>query len=359
MPSLEKRPAGEHSPEAWSAPFGVCMGAPLRLHISLLLVVVGTSFYAVQTASFHVALALIVYLVSLLAHEAAHASASWRIGGGVDKLILGPVGGLRLPRLPNDPDARVFVAMAGPICNLAILALGACCLAMNNEQQLLMLFVPSFDSLALDATVVDNRPVMVLARIAVWINWPLFVLNLLPAFPFDGSEVARSLLWPWLGRRSATLLVARLGYIVGVSAIAVAIYFDAETLSQTTRFALLGVGLLMCFGAHRDLLHSIQTHDTTPGNRRDISAEGPGDPLDDFWLEESCNQMALVELKQRRVDATSEPEPNVNWDEPIDEDQLDKVLAKLYSEGIETLSSEERSLLDRASKTFRERRRRD
>ena len=40
------------------------------------------------------------------------------------------------------------------------------------------------------------------------------LLNLLPAYPFDGGPIFRSMLWPALGRRTARVVTGRAGMIV-------------------------------------------------------------------------------------------------------------------------------------------------
>ena len=352
-PTTHQTPDGSMHPYWWSAPFGVWLGVPLRLHVTLVLVAVVAAGYAVETSSFQVALALAVYLASLLAHEAAHCVAAWRVGGGLDQVVVGPVGGLSQPRLPNDPEARVFVAMAGPMANLAIVVLGTCCLAMHNEPALLSLFVPSLETLHNEGQAAADRPVLTLARLAVWVNWPLFVLNLLPAFPFDMGEVARSLLWPWLGQKSSSILVGRLGYVVGLLCLftAPAIYSSEDV--SATRLVLMILGVVVCFGAHRDLIRSQHEPDTSPRTARGPVLGDESDAFDDFWLDDQDDQMVLVELKQRRADQPSTPAPHGVVEESLDEERLDEILAKLYEKGIENLSDDERGLLQRASEKYR------
>ena len=340
--------------DCWSAPFGVWLGVPLRLHLTLVLPVAAASVVAVQRGSFEIALALAVYVMALVVHEVAHALAAWRIGGKTESIVMGPCGGLRQRRLPNDPEARVFVAMAGPMANLALVVAGVFCLAAQDEPALLGLLLPRLDVLSDHAIHVIDQPGMVLARTVVWINWPLFVLNLLPAFPFDGGEAARSLLWPWLGKRSSSEAVVRMAYITGTLLVLLSPVIDqsVETIpSIGLSFAMLGV--VVCFGAHRD---SIASRSATPDldELLGVSDLGENGLLDDFWLDQN-DQMVLVEMKQHTGGATP-PKPHAPFDEPPDEERVDEVLAKLHQDGLDRLTPEERELLERASRSYRTRR---
>lgn len=344
----------------WSAPFGVWMGAPLRLHLSLLLLIGAIACYAVENASYQAMLCLLVYLASLLAHEAAHSAATWRVGGRVDQLVIGPFGGLNRVRLPNDPEARVFVALAGPMANLALVLLGFFLLVVLygdpslDEPRLADYLFPSLDSGVIDGDVASERPIVILARFAMIVNWPLCVLNLLPAYPFDGGAAARSLLWPWLGKKSSAAFVARSAKLIGVACIVAAPMLGDNEHQLFYRIGLVSLGIVLCFGAQRDLILSRSDLDSTQRPARGPIPPDSADVLEDLWLDEGEDQMVLVELKQLRMDKPGDSSPHLSRDDSADEERLDEVLAKLHETGLDTLSREERDLLDRVSRRYRE-----
>ena len=139
-------------------------------------------------------------LVSVTLHEVGHALAAIRVGGKVDAIVLGPVGGLMSPRVPDEPEIHVFVALAGPIVHLLIAVAAAIVLAIAGDRQLLGLLNP----LATPPDLVEPGSMwLVAAKLTLWLNWILMLLNLLPAYPFDGGPVLRAMLWPALGRRTA------------------------------------------------------------------------------------------------------------------------------------------------------------
>ena len=62
--------------------------------------------------------------MSVTLHEVGHSLAAIRVGGKVDAVVLGPVGGLISPRVPDEPEIHLFVALAGPIVHLLLAVIG-------------------------------------------------------------------------------------------------------------------------------------------------------------------------------------------------------------------------------------------
>ncbi|CAE7243594.1 glmS, partial [Symbiodinium sp. CCMP2456] len=95
--------------DRWSAPLGVWAGAPVRLHVSLAVVIVLAAGACVRSGSATGWLVLAAYLVSLSLHETAHVLAASRLRGAAQRrmlsapLLLGPFGGMTF-RCPSiDP----------------------------------------------------------------------------------------------------------------------------------------------------------------------------------------------------------------------------------------------------------------
>src|SRR4029078_8662474 len=146
-----------------------------------------------------------VLLVSVTLHEVGHSLAALRVGGKVDAVVLGPMGGLISPRVPDEPEILLFVALAGPIVHLMLAVLAAAVLAAANNTQLLGLLNP----FATPKELVEGSTGIIAAKLTLWLNWFLMLLNLLPAYPFDGGPILRAMLWPALGRRTACIVTSR------------------------------------------------------------------------------------------------------------------------------------------------------
>lgn len=138
--------------------------------------------------------AAVVFLLSLLAHEVAHAVVARRNGLGVDGITLWLFGGVaRLGGEAADPGAELRIAGVGPLVSVVLSALFAGV------------------ALLLAAGGADG----IVADVFVWlaiINLALAVFNLVPAAPLDGGRILRAFLWRRRGDRdSAGITAARAG----------------------------------------------------------------------------------------------------------------------------------------------------
>jgi Zn-dependent protease len=142
----------------------------------------------------------LLFLASLLAHEAAHAVVARRKGVGVRSITLWMLGGVA--QLDGDPPsarADLAIAAAGPLTSLAAGMLLA---------------------LAAAGAGVAGTPAVIVAALA-WTgatNVFLAVFNLLPGAPFDGGRILRALVWMRSGDRARGDRIATgAGQLVGAA----------------------------------------------------------------------------------------------------------------------------------------------
>ncbi|TWT90322.1 Peptidase family M50 [Pseudobythopirellula maris] len=410
--------------DRWSAPLGLWFGIGVRLHVTLVLVVVlalGATFHGLlasdslatdtmapdtmateqatgSTAAAigdglasdrqasdaatgyaaappawtpaHTGIVLTIYLLSLVLHESAHLLVVNRLGGRVDRVVLTPVGGIASPSFLSRPESRLVAAMAGPLVNLSAAVLATVYMvaleagAEGASQSLGEWLLPS-----LDASVWSGPIGLSIARLALWCNWLLFLVNLAPAYPFDGAPALRSWLWPRLGRRPAAETAGQIGRLLGlVVALMAMAMLDRTATAPPPLWAPLAVfAVLVFFGAQRDLIVAREsTHDDP---HHGLSVQGQLG-LRALLEGDASGEVALVEflpspsardesetlshsLSSRSDDGWDDPEPPADMD---DEAQVDSVLAKLHAEGYERLSDDERETLHRASRRYQRRR---
>jgi Zn-dependent protease len=291
-----------------------------------------------------------VLLVSVTLHEVGHSLAALRVGGKVDAVVLGPMGGLISPRVPDEPEIHLFVALAGPIVHLMLAVLAAAVLAAAGNTQLLGLLNPFATPQDL---VEPGSTGIVAAKLSLWLNWILMLLNLLPAYPFDGGPILRAMLWPALGRRTARVVTARV-------AMGVAFLFCLASLSLLTMAAefqthmptwipLLTLGLFLFFSARQDLSAAATSEWNEEPAGYQLSSDGL-DLLDVDWSSDNDDDGVLVEHQPRPA------EQNRRAKEAIEDARVDDILARLHDSSWDALSPDEIAILQRASQRYRRRR---
>ncbi|MFD7444871.1 site-2 protease family protein [Streptomyces sp. NPDC059909] len=200
-----------------SVRIGSVLGVPLRIHwtVPLLVVLFGYSLgsrtlpawlpgrsaavYAVAGSA-----GALLLVVSLLAHEAAHAVTARKRDIPVHGVTLWALGGMtELGGKPHTAGAAFLVAVSGPLTSLVVggVALGA--------------------GIGVRALLGWAMPAAVLVWLG-WVNLALAAFNLLPAAPLDGGRVVQAVMWWRTGDRyRAERAAGRSGQALGVLMIAV------------------------------------------------------------------------------------------------------------------------------------------
>jgi Zn-dependent protease/CBS domain-containing protein len=155
----------------------------------------GRSTLAYVTAA---VVAAVLFFLSLLGHELAHATMARRYGIDVQRIVLWLFGGVaELKGEPQTPRADFRIAVVGPLTSFAI---GVGCGVV---------------AWALDATEASDLVVGMFGYLA-GVNVMLGVFNLIPAAPLDGGRMLRAGLWAWRHDRvRAAVQAARAGRAFG------------------------------------------------------------------------------------------------------------------------------------------------
>jgi len=335
----------------WSINLGRWRGVHVRLHAFFLLFAVFTLFLSsrqneqivVQYASG----ALIVLLLSVAAHELGHALVAFRVGGHVDEVVLGPLGGLAQARVPRDPQHELVVALAGPAVNLLI------CLAMAPiivaaAEPLVGLLKP----LEPEAILV-GPPWLVAVKLTLWINWVLLLTNVfLPASPFDGGRILRAVLWHLFDYRTAVASVMVLARVVAGMLCLAAVLSRNQVDSGLVPLwvTLILLAILVFFSAkqetarieEQEIDEELFSYDFSQGytslERHLDSPHRSASPLR-RWVE------GRREARRRRRQLLEQDE----------ERRVDEILVRLHQHGMRGITPKERALLDRVSARYRNR----
>jgi Zn-dependent protease len=231
-------------------------------------------------------------------------------------------------------------AIGGPLVNLllcgmflpAVLAGGRAAQAMNP------LTLPVTPEQFAAASVTYQLPIL-----ALWLNWLLLAINLLPVYPLDGGQVLRSWLVSRFGATMAGEAAVRVAFVAGGVLALVALLVFKHVILMAIAFLILLLALQESFHlqSSESFDDSFMGYDFSQGytslERSDRKKPERQSGLLARWLE-----MRRAE-KQRRLDRQREQ---------VDQ-QLDGILAKVHECGLGALTPAERRLLKRASERFR------
>ncbi|MFA1703229.1 site-2 protease family protein [Mycobacterium intracellulare] len=221
------------------------------------------------------ALAAVLFVLSLLAHEMAHAIVAQRNGVEVDGITLWLLGGVaRLRGEASSPGADFRISVAGPFTSLLVATL--------------------FGATAWLADLADMGALAVaVPRYLAAINVVLAVFNMIPAAPLDGGRILRAGVWAWRGDRlTATVVAARAGRLFGFTLIALGIFQAIGGLGGGLWWIILGLFVVTMAGAEE---HQARTSNALAGIRvRDVMTEHPETADRNSTIAEFLRDVALL-----------------------------------------------------------------
>jgi len=277
------------------------------------------------------AVTMTILLVSILFHEFAHCWMAILLGGSAEDILLWPLGGLSTVSHSNSPGVEIKVAGVGPVSSFVLS--GACFggLVLSGARWDWLLLSP-FDNWGLG----DPSLVRMFLLHAARLNLYLGLFNLVvPAYPLDGGRVMFAFLTTRIGRQRAASVTAVLGMAIGILMSAWGIAKKEVTL------ALIGIWVFFqAWQLHR--LVKMGDLDAHPGFGGAAEFEYmPDRPKKKGffarWREKRARKERVRESE--RDDAARA--------------KVDAILEKVSREGIGSLSSAEKKILDEASRRNR------
>jgi len=141
-----------------------------------------------------------LFFASLVLHEIAHSVIAKYYKIPVVSITLFVFGGVsRIGREPARAIEEFNIAVAGPLSN----------------------FILAGGFWLVERQAGTNAILSTLAGSLAWINFSIFVLNLVPGFPLDGGHILRAIVWGFnKDYARATRIVARSGQVIGYGMVA-------------------------------------------------------------------------------------------------------------------------------------------
>lgn len=298
-----------------------------------------------------------ILIASVVIHELAHIFAIHNLGGSVESVMFMPWGGNSQYNYPSQRSAKLIAIAAGPFVNFSIFMFGAILLLQSTETSFKEIVHPLRPHGFFGGDVATS-----LIKIGTWINFQLLITNLLPCFPFDGSAALRTL----LSACFKSVPQFRIESAVQVSGKAIAftlmglawVFRDYQTGPvEPIWFLLLIGGICLYFAAGYSF--SNETEEDADDWEEAHTALGLSDSFSEtpsFFMfgdsEDPEYSKWLVEKQEARIrDEMHREQQEI--------EQADVVLDKLHNSGIESLTSDEKLLLQRVSERLRRKRKLD
>lgn len=354
-------------PINWSIPLGRLFGVNIRIHILFPIVALGLilrvayrktplgdSVYPAG-AWIDETLLMLLLFTSVFLHEFGHCFGARAVGGDASDILIWPLGGLATVDVPHTPRANFITTAAGPAVNLVLclISVGLMFFVYNVQPQWSPLGITYRDHsgmMTLFNWANDSAPYspysvqVVLARL-FWVNWVLFVFNVvLIGFPLDGGRLFQAILWKYVGYRQATLAAVFAGFvtmfIIGLYGI-VADEMMALCLAMFIYFACKHQWLVLETGGEE----SVFGYDFSQGYtslEKDEPAPRPTTRKAGWW------QRWLQRRAARKIQREME-------DREADERRMDQLLEKISTQGMGSLTDEEKRFMKQFSDRYKNR----
>jgi Zn-dependent protease len=298
-------------------------------------------------------MALVVYLLSVVLHIAAHVAAARRCGTRVSEITIGPWGELDSLELPRDHEHALHVLIAGLGANLIVGICGMLAAAQFPG------FTPASLLHLLDGSQLFNgETVFIACKWTILVNLVLAGLNLIPFFPFDAAFGAlRIVQWvdPQVDRVRWQKVVSFVGRLAGIACLCIApLVVVADTPYIVAPVWLLAtLGLILFFSpAESDPLWTTISESTRIQTSMGVTAARVSPPRSESPGGGVGDGLSTALRRMSEAATVLSPEEQARQDD----ERMDDILAKLHERGMSALSVDEQDTLRRVSQRYKNKR---
>lgn len=332
---------------SWSIPLGRFRGLAIRLHVIFPLLAAWELILSLPKGRFgpvHVAIALGVLFLLVLAREAGRWLILRRRALEGDQTILWPLGAFSVPQPVSARTSAWPGAIGGLIVSVALVPVLAGCVLLGGLGADALLFRPLEPEHVVST--IGSLPAAA-AWWAYYLNLVVLVLNLLiPMFPLDAGRIAEAVMVRRLGPTRAAISAAQIGMVTACIVVVAALS------SGMTRLVVLGIfGAFASWTQYRRASFVTHVAQELPRYRRSTARAEKAD------VDREPGATTIV--ADDRADSPSPapgPERDTAQASRSIADEVDRLLAKISASGIASLTPEERTTLDLASQRMREHR---
>ncbi len=334
------------NPINWSVHAGTMFAIRIRIHLFFILGAIYIIFRDLsQTGSWSQVgygmgtLGLLFAIV--LMHEFGHCFGARYVGGTAEEILLWPLGGLAQTSPPHKPRAHLITVLAGPAVNVAFLLIFGTALAVWKGSLLALPLNPFKPFLPLSTQYLyDYGSLHYWLNDFITINWMLLLFNLLPVFPFDGGRVLQCILWFRKGYGPATMTASGVGMVGAIAIGTIGLLTAASILMFIAIF-----GYVTCwqqrqmlkagaFEAQNEFGYDFSQGYTSLNKDWENPQQAPRPSFFQRW-------------RNKRAIARAERERNRIEERRV---EVDRILEKVHKDGLQSLTTKERRLLQEESK---------
>ncbi|MCA8994904.1 MAG: hypothetical protein KDA88_23205 [Planctomycetaceae bacterium] len=289
--------------------------------------------------------ATFVLFMSILFHEFCHIIAARRTGGSGEEILIWPLGGLAFVQPGASFTSRFWTPAAGPISNLILFlaTLPAVLYHGAPAGTFHLIYVPNLE-------LVPSTLLLDFLILICTLNLKLTVLNLLPIYPLDGSQMATEVAARYHPREIARQGALWFSLFLCIVMTLIGAMLNRPELGRNM-MPLIYLGFtLMVFGMYEFLMHA----------QRRALGDWMGSQDDTFlgydfskgyaaFDEEDESPSAAEVKRQQEIEAKRQREEQER--EEIRQ-RVDELLEKVHQGGLDSLSDAERQFLRLASKKY-------
>jgi len=317
------------NPLNWSPTVGHLFRIRIRVHILFILVIIFRLISAQGGLGFTAGWLAILF-GSVLLHEFGHCFAARHVGGSADDILMWPLGGLASVDAPRMPWPQFVTVVWGPLVNVALALISGAILLTSDSLFSIYTLNPMFWFFPIGGYFIYT------VWIIFGINMVLLMFNLIPMYPMDAGRMLQCALWPKLGYKKATLVTTTVGM---VAAVLMGLYGLVEW--EWTLIAIAVLGYITCYQerlhtkASMSMEEGFMGHDFSGGYTTLEKGDRPKRPG------------MFARWKQKRAEgrwrAARQAEAEL-------QQKVDAILDKVKRDGIGSLSSREKKMLEAATK---------
>ena len=327
------------NPMSWALTMFRVAGISVRIHLAFVVFIVIMLLRSLSSPGRDmtlpefsiVATAMGALWLIVLAHEFGHCLACRWTGGDADEILMWPLGGLAYCRPASNWKSHMATVLGGPMVNVVLCAVAGTMLGLLTGQWL-GIAVPSpldpYNGLAHVSVNTFAHQALVIVNATSFL---LLLFNLLPIFPMDGGRIVQIALWPRWGWSRSMMFAVRTGFIGSI------LLFIYGMVVGNMLVAMLAIfGGFTCYLTHKQvqwtdaaLLESDDYAMSLTSSDEESAGEAAGG-----WREQRAQRMAQREQEEAR--------------------EVDLILEKIASSGIESLTRRERALLKRVTERKRQ-----